>query len=234
MKTETLSIEQLEIWFANMVGKRIFYKEWYYISSYEKTTNGIRAITDNGQKLFNYQAIAEAKAYNDSHMDNLKKVEEKRTPAKTSLDFDLKRIKPVIDLDQVEETEDLEFVGRDNEVARTDWFTKPMIKVNCKESRFMISRFLANKMGLEDDKRGLKFVFSYKRKKAYLFPNFDTDSLRPKPKDKNAFRFSSKTIKEKFAQIYTFPEDKNFVLFIVNLIEDDRGFYEILLGGEEV
>ena len=126
-------------------------------------------------------------------------------------------------------TQDIIFVKRTNN-NRLRTFNLPVIKLELKGSRFIISDILAKKLNV-DHNDGLMFGFNKKAKSAYVIKDDEDDAFKLSRKDPYTLRFSSKDLMNYFVDTFGLLETgKSTFIFNVDLINNERRLYRISLA----
>lgn len=122
--------------------------------------------------------------------------------------------------------EEIIFVKRSSH-AQLRTFKKPVIKLELKNSRFIVSDIVAKALNV-DDNDGLMFGFNKKAKTAYLIKDNEDDAFILKRKDPHTLRFSSKDLMEFFDNTFELLETgKSSFVFNVDLKPNEKGLHKI-------
>ena len=123
-------------------------------------------------------------------------------------------------------SEEIIFVKR-NSHSQLRTFKNPVMKLELKGSRFIISQKIADALGLDNDS-GLMFGFNQKNKTAYMVQDNEDDSFRLKRKDQHTLRFTSKDLMIFFIDTFDLLESGDTVfVFNVELKPNEKGLYKI-------
>lgn len=109
-------------------------------------------------------------------------------------------------------------------------FKHPVIKLELKHSRFIVSDIVAKALSV-DDNDGLMFGFNQAAKTAYVIKDDEYDAFKLSRKDSHTLRFSSKDLMLFFDRTFSLSETgiKSFV-FSVDLQANSKGFHAISLA----
>jgi hypothetical protein len=108
-------------------------------------------------------------------------------------------------------------------------FGKPVIKLEIKNGRFIISNLVAKALKV-DNNDGLMFGFNQKNKTAYVIKDDEDDAFKISRKDPHTLRFSSKDLLNYFDDTFNLTEqNKKSFVFLVNLTPTERGLHLITL-----
>jgi hypothetical protein len=122
--------------------------------------------------------------------------------------------------------EEIIFVKRSSH-AQLRTFKKPVIKLELKNSRFIVSDIVAKALNV-DDNDGLMFGFNKKAKTAYLLKDDEDDAFILKRKDPHTLRFSSKDLMQFFDDTFELLETgKSSFVFNVNLKPNEKGLHKV-------
>jgi len=122
--------------------------------------------------------------------------------------------------------EEIIFVKRSSH-AQLRTFKKPVIKLELKNSRFIVSDIVAKALNV-DDNDGLMFGFNKKAKTAYLLKDDEDDAFILKRKDPHTLRFSSKDLMQFFDDTFQLLETgKSSFVFNVNLKPNEKGLHKV-------
>ena len=111
--------------------------------------------------------------------------------------------------------------------AQLRTFKKPVIKLELKNSRFIVSDIVAKALNV-DDNDGLMFGFNKKAKTAYLLKDDEDDAFILKRKDPHTLRFSSKDLMQFFDDTFELLETgKSSFVFNVNLKPNEKGLHKV-------
>jgi hypothetical protein len=124
--------------------------------------------------------------------------------------------------------EEIIFVKRSSH-AQLRTFKKPVIKLELKNSRFIVSDIVAKALNV-DDNDGLMFGFNKKAKTAYVLKDDEDDAFILKRKDPHTLRFSSKDLMQFFDDTFELLETgKSSFVFNVDLKPNEKGLFRVLL-----
>lgn len=122
--------------------------------------------------------------------------------------------------------EDMIFVKRSSH-SRLRTFKNPVIKLELKKSRFIVSDIVAKALKV-DDNDGLMFGFNQKAKTAYVVKDDEDDAFILKRKDPHTLRFSSKDLMNFFYDTFGLLETgKSSFVFNVDLKPNEKGLYRV-------
>lgn len=116
------------------------------------------------------------------------------------------------------------FIKRVNGCTGMRTFHKPVIKMELKHGRFIISDVLAKILNVDND-NGLMFGFNKKAQTGYVVRDDEMDAFILKRKDKNSLRFSSKNLVEHFQNTFDLAEEKTTFHFYVSEKPNDKGLF---------
>jgi len=124
--------------------------------------------------------------------------------------------------------EDIVFVKRTSH-SQLRTFKKPVIKLELKNGRFIISNVIAKALGV-DDNDGLMFGFNQKNKTAYVLKDDEDDAFKLARKDPHTLRFCSKDLMHFFDDTFDLLETgKLSFVFSVDLLPNEKGLHKICL-----
>lgn len=122
--------------------------------------------------------------------------------------------------------EEIIFVKRSSH-AQLRTFKKPVIKLELKNGRFIVSDIVAKALNV-DDNDGLMFGFNQKAKTAYVLKDDEDDAFILKRKDQHTLRFSSKDLMQYFDDTFGLLETgKSSVVFNVDLKPNEKGLFRV-------
>jgi len=125
--------------------------------------------------------------------------------------------------------EDIIFVKRSSH-SQLRTFKHPVIKLEIKNGRFIVSDIVAKALGLEDND-GLMFGFNRAAKTAYVLKDDEDDAFKLSRKDSNTLRFSSKDLMQFFDDTFGLLEiGKSSFVFSVDLQANDKGLHRVSLA----
>lgn len=107
-------------------------------------------------------------------------------------------------------------------------YNNPIIKMELPRGRFLISKNLANTIGVAEDD-GLMFAFNKKNGNAYVFKDAEPDAYILRRKDNHSFRFTAKELQDFFISTFCLDISQKVFYFYVEGTADDRGYYRIKL-----
>jgi len=122
--------------------------------------------------------------------------------------------------------EEIVFVKRSS-YAQLRTFKKPVIKLDLKNSRFIVSDVVAKALKV-DENDGLMFGFNQKAKTAYVLKDDEDDAFILKRKDPHTLRFTSKDLMQFFEDTFGLLETgKPSFIFTVDLKPNEKGLYRL-------
>jgi len=122
--------------------------------------------------------------------------------------------------------EEIIFVKRSSH-AQLRTFKKPVIKLELKNGRFIVSDIVAKALNV-DHNDGLMFGFNQKAKTAYVLKDDEDDAFILKRKDPHTLRFSSKDLMQFFDDTFELLETgKSSFVFNVNLKPNEKGLHKV-------
>jgi len=126
------------------------------------------------------------------------------------------------------EMQDVILVTRSSH-SQLSTFKYPVIKLELKHSRFIVSDIVAKALSV-DDNGGLMFGFNQAAKTGYVMKDNEDDAFRLSRKDSHTLRFTSKDLMQFFDRTFSLSETggKSFV-FSVDLQANSKGFHAIFL-----
>jgi hypothetical protein len=125
--------------------------------------------------------------------------------------------------------EEIVFVKRSSH-SQLRTFKKPVIKLELKNGRFIVSDIVAKALNV-DDNDGLMFGFNQKAKTAYVVKDDEDDAFKLSRKDPHTLRFSSKDLMNFFDDTFGLLETgKSSFVFSVDLKPNDRGLHRVSLA----
>lgn len=123
---------------------------------------------------------------------------------------------------------DIVFIKRSSH-SQLRTFKKPVIKLELKNGRFIVSDIVAKILNV-DDEDGLMFGFNQKAKTAYVLKDNEDDAFILKRKDPHTLRFSSKDLMHYFDDTFNLLESgKSSFIFIVDLQCNSKQMYQLSL-----
>ena len=123
---------------------------------------------------------------------------------------------------------DIVFVKRSSH-SQLRTFKKPVIKLELKNGRFIVSDIVAKILNV-DDQDGLMFGFNQKAKTAYVLKDDEDDAFILKRKDPHTLRFSSKDLMNYFDDTFNLLESgKSSFIFIVDLQGNSKQMHQLSL-----
>ena len=124
--------------------------------------------------------------------------------------------------------EEIIFVKRSSH-SQLRTFKKPVIKLELKNGRFIVSDIVAKALNV-DDNDGLMFGFNQKEKRAFVLKDDEDDAFILKRKDAHTLRFSSKDLMNFFDDTFELLETgKSSFIFNVDLKPNEKGLYRVSL-----
>lgn len=124
--------------------------------------------------------------------------------------------------------EEIIFVKRSSH-SQLRTFKKPVIKLELKNSRFIISNIVAKALKV-DDNDGLMFGFNQKAKTAYVIKDDEDDAFKLSRKDPHTLRFSSKDLMNFFDDTFDLLETgRSSFVFSVDLTPNEKGLHRVCL-----
>lgn len=125
--------------------------------------------------------------------------------------------------------EDIIFVKRSSH-SQLRTFKKPVIKLEIKNGRFIVSDIVAKALSV-DDNDGLMFGFNRAAKTAYVLKDNEDDAFKLHRKDPYTLRFSSKDLMQFFDDTFgLLKTGKSSFLFSVDLQANDKGLHRVSLA----
>lgn len=122
--------------------------------------------------------------------------------------------------------EEIIFVKRSSH-SQLRTFKKPVIKLELKNGRFIVSDIVAKALNV-DDNDGLMFGFNQKAKTAYVLKDDEDDAFILKRKDPHTLRFSSKDLMQFFDDTFDLLETgKSSFVFNVDLKPNEKGLFRV-------
>jgi hypothetical protein len=122
--------------------------------------------------------------------------------------------------------EEIIFVKRSSH-AQLRTFKKPVIKLELKNARFIVSDIVAKALKV-DENDGLMFGFNQKAKTAYVLKDDEDDAFILKRKDPHTLRFTSKDLMQFFEDTFQLLETgKHSFIFTVDLKPNEKGLYRL-------
>ena len=124
--------------------------------------------------------------------------------------------------------EEITFVKRSTH-SQLRTFKKPVIKLELKNGRFIVSDIAAKALNV-DDNDGLMFGFNKAAKTAYVLKDNEDDAFKLSRKDPHTLRFCSKDLMQFFVDTFDLIEmgGLSFV-FTVDLKANEKGLHKITL-----
>ena len=125
--------------------------------------------------------------------------------------------------------EEIIFVKRSSH-SQLSTFKKPVIKLELKNGRFIVSDIVAKALNV-DDNNGLMFGFNQKAGTAYVIKDDEDDAFKLSRKDPHTLRFSSKDLMNFFDDTFGLLEtSKSSFVFSVDLIPNEKGLHRVYLA----
>lgn len=108
--------------------------------------------------------------------------------------------------------EDIVFVRRTKGMAGCRTYHKPVIKLELKGSRFIISKPLAKVLNVDEGK-GVMFGFNKKEQTGYIIKDEEPDAFYLGKGDEFTFRFTSKYLAEFFTATFNLLETGKSIFY---------------------
>jgi len=125
--------------------------------------------------------------------------------------------------------EDIIFVKRSSH-SQLRTFKKPVIKLEMKNGRFIVSDIVAKALSV-DDNDGLMFGFNRATKTAYVLKDDEDDAFKLSRKDSHTLRFTSKDLMRFFNDTFGLLETgKSSFVFSVDLQANAKGLHSVSLA----
>lgn len=125
--------------------------------------------------------------------------------------------------------EEIIFVKRSSH-SQLRTFKKPVIKLELKNGRFIVSDIVAKALKV-DDNDGLMFGFNQKAKTAYVIKDDEDDAFKLSRKDPHTLRFTSKDLMNFFDDTFSLLETgKSSFVFSVDLSPNKKGLHRVSLA----
>lgn len=125
--------------------------------------------------------------------------------------------------------EEIIFVKRSSH-SQLRTFKKPVIKLELKNGRFIVSDIVAKALKV-DDNDGLMFGFNQKAGTAYVIKDDEDDAFKLSRKDPHTLRFSSKDLMNYFDDTFGLLEtSKSSFVFSVDLTPNEKGLHRVSLA----
>jgi hypothetical protein len=122
--------------------------------------------------------------------------------------------------------QEITFVKRSSH-SQLRTFKKPVIKLELKNGRFIVSDIVAKALNV-DDNDGLMFGFNQKAKTAYVLKDDEDDAFILKRKDPHTLRFTSKDLMNFFDDTFDLLETgKSSFFFNVDLKPNEKGLFRV-------
>ena len=122
--------------------------------------------------------------------------------------------------------EEIKFVKRSSH-SQLRTFKKPVIKLELKNGRFIVSNIVAKALNVGDND-GLMFGFNQKAKTAYVLKDDEDDAFILKRKDPHTLRFTSKDLMNFFDDTFGLLETgKSSFVFNVDLKPNEKGLFRV-------
>jgi hypothetical protein len=124
--------------------------------------------------------------------------------------------------------EDIIFVKRSSH-SQLRTFKKPVIKLEIKNGRFIVSDIVAKALSVNDND-GLMFGFNQAAKTAYVLKDNEDDAFKLRRKDSHTLRFTSKDLMQFFDNTFGLLETgKSVFVFSVDLQANAKGLHKVSL-----
>ena len=125
--------------------------------------------------------------------------------------------------------EEIKFVKRSSH-SQLRTFKKPVIKLELKKGRFIVSDIVAKALKV-DDNNGLMFGFNQKAKTAYVVKDDEDDAFKLIRRDRHTLRFTSKDLMSFFDDTFNLLETgKSSFVFSVDLSPNEKGLHRVSLA----